>query len=253
MKYGFVIPVFNHGSTLESVVKNITPYNLPIIIVDDGNDIKNKTYIKSVISKYPLTTLVERKKNGGKGLAMKDGIIAAYKLGLTHIFQLDSDGQHDTSRVKYFIEQSKKHPSAVICGYPEYDKDAPMKRVNGRKVANTWVHIVTLSRKIKDSMIGFRIYPLKPCYDIETSHTIIDARMGFDIDLLVHLAWKNINIINEMVKVSYPLDGVSNFRAVRDNIRISAVYTRLCIGMILKLPYLLTKKFQNNRNKIYEE
>ena len=40
-KFGFVIPVYNHGAALESVVKNLVQYNFPIIVVDDGNDEKN--------------------------------------------------------------------------------------------------------------------------------------------------------------------------------------------------------------------
>ena len=42
MKFGFVIPVYNHGSTLEFVVSNLDKYNFPMIVVDDGNDLKNK-------------------------------------------------------------------------------------------------------------------------------------------------------------------------------------------------------------------
>ena len=38
MKYGFVIPVYRHGSTLEAVVKSLVSYNLPIIVVDDENE-----------------------------------------------------------------------------------------------------------------------------------------------------------------------------------------------------------------------
>ena len=42
MNYGFVVPVYNHGSTLEFVVKQLSEYGFPIIVVDDGNDeIKN--------------------------------------------------------------------------------------------------------------------------------------------------------------------------------------------------------------------
>ena len=43
MRYGFVIPVYNHGSTLETVVKKLTVHNLPIIVIDDGNDEYMKT------------------------------------------------------------------------------------------------------------------------------------------------------------------------------------------------------------------
>lgn len=248
MKFGFVIPVYNHGSTLEAVVSNLDKYNCPMIVVDDGNDLKNKEYISQVAKKFPSVTVVTLKKNSGKGKAMCFGIREAAKMGITHVLQIDSDGQHDAERVGYFIEKSKQNPEALICGYPEYDENAPKKRVNGRKIANSWVHIVTLSNQIKDALIGFRIYPVKPYIQI-LNHAIIDSRMGYDIDILVHFSWKNIPIINEAVKVSYPKDGISNFRMVEDNIRIALTYTRLCVGMIIRLPVLLFRKIKNLQNK----
>ena len=102
MKYGFVIPVYRHGATLEGVVKNLVSHGLPIIVVDDGNDEINKQYIKSVGEKYSLVTVVTLKKNSGKGSAMNAGIEEAYKMGLTHILQIDSDGQHESSRVSSY-------------------------------------------------------------------------------------------------------------------------------------------------------
>ena len=248
MKFGFVIPVYNHGSTLEAVVSNLDKYNCPMIVVDDGNDLKNKEYISQVAKKFPSVTVVTLKKNSGKGKAMCFGIREAEKMGITHVLQIDSDGQHDAERVGYFIEKSKQNPEALICGYPEYDENAPKKRVNGRKIANGWVHIVTLSNQIKDALIGFRIYPVKPYIQI-LNHAIIDSRMGYDIDILVHFSWKNIPIINEAVKVSYPKDGISNFRMFEDNIRIALTYTRLCVGMIIRLPVLLFRKIKNLQNK----
>ena len=247
MKFGFVIPVYNHGSALEDVVKNLVSFNYDIIIVDDGNDEKNKAFINDVAQKYSLVTLVTRPANGGKGQAMKDGVRKAHEMGITHILQIDSDGQHDAGRVGYFWEQAQKHPAAIICGYPEYDKDAPKKRVNGRKVANGWIHFVTLSKEIVDAMIGFRVYPVDPYIKVLDSGTYIDSRMGYDIDILVHMYWIGVPVISEPVKVSYPSDGVSNFRYFRDTMRISGTYTRLCLGMIPRLPKLIAMNIKRNK------
>lgn len=242
MNYGFVVPVYNHGSTLEFVVKQLSEYGFPIIVVDDGNNEVNKKFISDVAEKYSQVVVVTRKKNGGKGKAMNDGVRKAYEMGLSHILQIDSDGQHDAGRIGHFLEVSKSNPEAVICGYPEYDENAPAKRVNGRKVANAWIHLVTLSNEIKDSMIGFRVYPVEPYYKLISGFAFIDGRMGYDIDILVRFSWKGIKIISESVKISYPIDGVSNFRMVRDNIRISLTYAKLVIGMIVRLPILIFRK-----------
>ena len=249
MKYGFVVPVYNHGSALESVVKNIEGYNFPIIVVDDGNDEVNKNAIAEVVKNCPLCVLVTREKNGGKGKALADGVRKADELGLSHVLQIDSDGQHDAERVAHFVEVSMKNPDAIICAYPEYDESAPKHRVNGRAIANGWIHFVTLSNEIKDGMIGFRIYPVAPYIKLLNSPEVVDSRMGYDIEVLVRLFWRNVPVISESVKVTYPVDGVSNFRVVRDNIRISLTYTRLCLGMIVRLPVLIYRKIRKGNEK----
>ena len=244
MKYGFVIPVYRHGSTLEAVVKSLLSFNFPIIVVDDGNDEKNKSFINDIAARYSLITLLVHSKNKGKGEAMKTGVLKAEEMGLTHILQIDSDGQHDAGRVPLFLELSRKNPEAIICGYPEYDDSAPRHRVVARKISNAWIHIVsfTTSDQVRDALIGFRIYPVAAYCKVLRRHSIIDSHMGYDIDILVHLLWRNVPVISEAVKVSYPEDGISNFRIVRDNLRISFTYARLCIGMILRIPILIKRK-----------
>lgn len=244
MKYGFVIPVYRHGSTLETVVKSLLSFNLPIIVVDDGNDEENRALITEVAEKYALVTLVTREKNGGKGRAMIDGIYKAHEMGLTHILQLDSDGQHDAGKAQHFIELSEQNPQAIICGYPEYEKDAPVSRVKGRKFANGWIHIVTLSNSIKDAMIGFRIYPVEPFIKMVKRTLYIDGRMGFDIEVLVRQYWQGVPVISEPVKVFYPADGISNYNYFTDTLRVSGTYTRLCLGLIPRLPLLLFRKIK---------
>lgn len=246
---GFVVPVYNHGAALEGVIKNLISFNYPIIIVDDGNNEANKAYIIDVANRYSLVTLVTRPKNGGKGQAMKDGVRKAKEMGLTHILQIDSDGQHDASRVGYFLEQAEKYPEAIICGYPEYDESAPKARVNGRKIANGWVHIVTLSNEIVDALIGFRVYPVDSYIKVLDSPVYIDSRMGYDVDILVKMYWIGTPVISEPVKVSYPTDGISNFRNVRDNLRISGTYARLCLGMFIRLPKLIVMKIKRGKAK----
>ncbi len=247
MNLCFVIPVYRHGSTVESVVQSLLKYNYPIIVVDDGNDEINRVRINEVAEKYPdVITLVTRSKNGGKGKAMTDGILKASEMGITHVFQIDSDGQHDAERAGVFIEQSKKHPKAIICGFPEYERFAPKNRVNGRKFANGWIHFVTMSKDIKDAMIGFRIYPVEQYLRVLRKSLYIDSRMGCDIDILVRMHWLGVPVISESVKVSYPKDGISNYRYVRDTLRISGTYARLCIGMILRLPHLVARKIKKS-------
>ncbi len=238
-KPGFIIPVYRHGSTLEAVVQSLLPFNHPIIIIDDGNDEQNKAKILECAEKYSLISLVSYSKNAGKGLAMSRGVQRAIELGLSHIFQIDADGQHDTNACKSFLDVSEKNPTALISGYPEYDSSAPSARRNGRKFSNLWVKIVSLNFTPRDALCGFRVYPIEPYARFLKGHALIHRRMGYDADILVHFLWQGVSVINLPVRVSYPKDGISNFRVVRDNLSISFTFTRLFFGMILRLPKLI--------------
>ncbi|MFP3042908.1 AMP-binding protein [Treponema primitia] len=241
IKPGFLIPVYNHGRTLAPIVEQLYAFGLPIILIDDGSDGETKKYLAKLTGDFPETVLLTLEKNRGKGAAVSAGIEKAHELALTHVLQIDADGQHDISRAGFFLEQSRLHPEALICGYPEFDESVPASRRKGRRIANTWVGILTLSRDITDAMCGFRVYPVKPFWEICRRHHL-DQRMGFDIEVLILFYWKGFSLLFHPVTVGYPRDGVSNFHMVRDNIRISWMFTRRFFGMIPRLPRLIRRR-----------
>jgi len=248
IKQGILIPVYDHGKAAAEVVEKLKFLNLPVILVDDGSGSQTKAFLEKIYSSYTFVVPVILEKNKGKGKAFFFGLKKADELGISHVLQIDADGQHDAASAGFFMEESRANPNALICSFPIYDSSAPSSRKNGRKVANTWAKIVTLSVEIKESLLGFRVYPVKPALEIY-SRSYIDSRMGFDIDILVRLYWKKIPLIFHPVKVTYPLDGISHFRLFWDNVRISFCFTRLCCGMLLRLPVLAVRAIRRNRRK----
>lgn len=242
MKAGFVVPVYRHGSAVEGVVRAIVPLGLPVILVDDGNDEANKRQIENAAKVSTLVTVVTRRRNGGKGAAVKSGVLKASEMGLTHVFQVDSDGQHDTGAVPHFLDEAAKHPDCIICGYPQYDETVPAGRKSGREISNRYARFLSVTGEVKDVMCGFRVYPVEPYIRLIRRRAIVDSRMGYDADILVHLVWMGLHVLNYPVKVTYPADGISNFRMVRDNIRISAAFTRLSFELLWRFPLLFCKK-----------
>ncbi|MNC93011.1 hypothetical protein D3C83_95460 [compost metagenome] len=90
-------------------------------------------------------------------------------------------------------------------------------------------------------MCGFRVYPLEPVLAL-LSDTRLGSRMSFDTEILVRAAWRGIDFRHIPVAVSYPRDGRSHFRYFHDNVQISWMHTRLITGMLLRLPWLLTRR-----------
>jgi glycosyltransferase involved in cell wall biosynthesis len=247
MKQGFIIPVYKHGATACSLAERLAVSGLPVIMVDDGNGADTHTLLAECAAQTPGVTLVSLKKNSGKGGAVTAGLKKAAELGLTHALQIDADGQHDAGRAAFFLAESARHPDMVICGLPEFDEAAPESRVKGRKISNFWAAVVTLSTELKDVLCGFRVYPVDASLRI-TRALFLDRRMGFDAEILVRLYWNKVLPVFLPVKVSYPLDGVSNFHMVRDNIRISWMFSRLFAGMILRLPLLIALRIKRGKN-----
>ena len=243
-KPGAVIPVYNHGDTAGPIVDFLVEHHIPVVLVDDGSYLKSKAALAKIEKKYPDdVTLLTLPENQGKGAAVMIGIEMAAKLGLTHVLQIDADGQHDINRVIPFFELSEAHPDALICGYPEYDETVPKNRLTGRRITNAMIAIETLGSGIRDGMCGFRVYPVEPTLKIRKK--LAFPRMGFDIDVLVKLYWSGVPVIDSPVNVTYPEGGTSNFRMVHDNIEISLVHTRLFFGMLFRLPKLIALRKRN--------
>jgi len=242
MKICFLIPFYNHPNSIVFVVNQLLNYDLNIMIVDDGSNADSKKILVSLLHSKKIT-LITREKNGGKGAAVITGIREALHQGYSHVLQLDADGQHDLERIQELLRLSKNFPEKIISGKPEYDKTVPMNRKMWRYVTHVLVWIHTLSLEIKDSMCGFRVYPLESTLAVIDSVKNFGQRMDFDIELLVRSNWVGMHVLYLPVGVRYPIDGVSHFQLFNDNFLITKLHIRLFLGMIMNSPKLILRKF----------
>lgn len=240
MKLLAVIPHYNHPKTIGKVVNAMRDLNIDCLIVDDGSDVSSQATLEDL--ERAGFQVVYRAQNGGKGAAVKEGIRCAKQLGYSHVLQVDADAQHQLSDAKKLIEASISAPDAIVCAEPIYGADAPKSRLYGRKITNFWLVINTLSFDIKDGMCGFRIYPVAATFDVIENEKIGDF-MDFDAELLVRLHQQEASFIWVPTPVAYAQDGVSHFRAWRDNVLISKMHARLFFKMLGQLPRRLKKRW----------
>ena len=241
MKLCIFIPYYNHPDAIGAVVKQLLPSNLNIIIVDDGSSADSKKILIPLLQS-PQVSLVTRILNGGKGAAVITGMREALNQGYTHALQVDADGQHDLSKIPELIKLSEENPEMIISGMPVYDDSVPTNRKLWRYATHILVWIHTLSFEIKDSMCGFRIYPLRKTLDVIDSREKFGQRMDFDIEVLVRALWADLHIKQLPVAVRYPIDGVSHFQLFNDNFLITKMHFRLFFGMLMNSPKLLCRK-----------
>ncbi|MCL1861542.1 MAG: glycosyltransferase family 2 protein [Proteobacteria bacterium] len=236
-----IVPVYNHAATVGAVLQALHSLTLPVILVDDGSSAECAAVLDA-LAETPETSLLRLPRNGGKGSAVIAGLREAHARGYSHALQLDADGQHDVAALPMFLDAMRDAPQAVIAGFPRYDASVPASRLISRYATHVWVWINTLSRRIRDSMCGLRIYPLAVTLPVLAAMPR-QSRMEFDPEILVRLDWANVPIRNLPISVCYPSDGMSHFRLWHDNVRISWMHTRLFFGMLRRLPRLIGRHF----------
>ena len=236
-----VIPVYNHERAVGDVAEGVVRQGLPCILVDDGSSAPCAAVLDGLAAAARgRLTLMRHPVNRGKGVAVLTAVRHAARAGYSHALQIDADGQHRVGDIPRFLKQAAEHPRALIVGFPEYDTSVPALRLWARYLTHFWVSINTLSRQIKDSMCGFRVYPLPPLVALDQCCRL-GERMNFDIEVLVRLYWAGLEIVNVPTPVVYPRDGVSHFRAWADTLLISRSHALLFFGMLRRLPDLLAR------------
>ena len=236
-----IVPVYNHEHAVARVVAALRAADLPCLLVDDGSGEVCARELDRLAATVPQTALVRLGVNGGKGAAMLAGFSAAWQRGYSHALQVDADGQHALADVPAFIAAARAAPAALICGRPLFDRSMPAGRRYGRYLTHGLVWLNTLSFAIPDSLCGFRVYPLASVLRL-MAEEYIGRRMDFDVEIIVRLYWRGVPMRWLPTAVTYPLDGVSHFRMLRDNARMVALQLRLFGGMLVRLPRLLARR-----------
>lgn len=234
-----VIPVYNHPHKIADTIAALRAQNLPIVMVDDGSEAGCAQLLDALTQSFDNVHLLRHSCNQGKGAAVCNGLNWACARGYSHALQIDADGQHNLNDVPKFIAAAQNNPQQIISGDRIYI-NAPKSRMRARRITDIWVWINTLSLEIKDSMCGYRLYPLSQVMPILTRYAI-GKRMSFDTDILVKLVWSGCRVSHIPTQVVYADSIPSHFHVVKDNVRISWMHTQHFFGMLVRLPKLLAR------------
>lgn len=228
-----LIPTYNNAQTIAAVVEAVSAFIPEVLVVNDGGDADAHAACAKLLAQG-RARVVHRPRNGGKGAAVKTGLHELKRLGFTHAFQIDADGQHAVTDMPRFIETAETHPHALILGSPRFDETAPMARLIGRKITRFWIHAETLGPVIEDAMCGFRIYPV----DKAVQASAWGDAMDFDPEIAVRIAWTGTPVLNLPTDVRYVAEeqgGVSHFRMFRDNVLIGWMHSRQMTTLFFRI------------------
>jgi predicted LPLAT superfamily acyltransferase len=237
-----VVPSHNHWRALPTILETLRDAGLPAYVVDDGSDEPAKSALQALHDPDRAVVVTRLDVNRGKGAAVLSGFRRAIADGYTHAIQVDADGQHDLAALPRLIAAAERHPQALVSGEAVYDQSVPLGRKLGRWITHVWVWVETLSFRVRDSMCGFRVYPLAAVQRLLDKRATIGQRMDFDTEILVRLFWIGTPMLGIPVQVIYPPGNLSNFDYLRDNWRITTMHTRLVVTMLLTLPWVLANR-----------
>ena len=239
-----IIPFYRHETAIAGMAQRLKSFGLNCWIVDDGSGEPSQEVLQDLARREaPWLRLFGYAQNRGKGEAVMTGCAQALAAGFTHAVQIDADGQHDVNDLPRLLSLSRSQPQALVTGIPIYDQSVPKARLYGRYLTHFWVWVHTLSFQIRDSMCGFRVYPLDTALAIWNQGSV-GRRMDFDTEIMVRMFWRGVPVLSVPTRVTYPADGVSHFRMVRDNLRLTWMHLRLLAGMCVRLPWLLWRRLR---------
>ncbi len=230
MLLSVVIPAYNEEKRITKTLQSLKDYfknkdyEYEIIVVNDGS--KDNTV--QVVKDFGLTGLsvIDNKKNNGKGYAVKQGMLKAK--GKFRLF-MDADNSTTIDHIEKMLPYFDENYDIIIAsiavkGAKIANTEKFYKRIFGQ-MGNLFIQLM-LVPGIKDTQRGFKIFTSKAAEDVFKRLTL--KRWGFDFEALavarklkykikeVPVRWKNdpeskvklsayIKTLFEAVKVRFNL------------------------------------------------
>ena len=213
-----VIPAYNAGKSVGSVVKSCRKVMNDVLVVDDGS--ADDT---GAVAKAAGAEVVRHPHNRGKGAALKTGFAWALEHGFDDVITLDADGQHLPDEIPKFLEARQQTRADLIIGGRAhlFGEMLPRRRMANRFSA--WSISKAAGLKVSDSQSGYRLYSANL---LRTVHLRTD---GFDLEseVIVHAGRGGFKLITIPINLGF-VDGVStsHYKPLMDTLRIAWTVTR---------------------------
>ena len=106
-----IIPAYNENKIIESVIKELLPYQYNIVVIDDGSA-KN---IFPLLNQLPVY-FIRHKINLGQGAALQTGIDFALSKKANYIVTFDADGQHLAKDIDKLLQLLIDDKADIVSG-----------------------------------------------------------------------------------------------------------------------------------------
>lgn len=194
-----IIPVYNEGSVIRSVVDKALKHFEYVVCVNDGSRDNSVAEINRTAA-----YLVDHPINMGQGAALQTGIEFARTLPVDYFVTFDADGQHRVADVKRMVKELKGGQLDIVLG-SRFLGEA--KGITGSKRAILKLAVAftnfTTGLRLTDTHNGLRAFNRKVAEEIQI--TLSDMSHASEIlEILAHnkYRYKEIPVVIEYTDYS---------------------------------------------------
>jgi len=193
-----IIPAYNEGLVIGSVVLQARQHADRVIVVDDGS--LDRT---AAIARLAGADVIRFEENGGKAKAMMAGLARVRALGYEAVVMLDGDGQHDPDEIPAVVAPVLAGEADLVIGsrFLDVKADIPAYRRAGQRVLNWFTNLSTYggSFATTDSQSGFRALSRRALENL----TFASEGYNIESDMIAHFAPLGLKITEVPISVTY--------------------------------------------------
>ena len=214
-----VIPCYNVGPRLRTVVEETLRQVGAAIVVDDGSTDGGADAVRDL----PVR-VIAFPRNRGKGHALLAGIAGALEDdAVAAVCLLDADGQHDPREIPGLWRAFEAAGADLVIGTRRFEHDTVPWRSRFGNTVTIAVSAWLLGRRLPDTQCGFRVLGRRFAQDVLAS--VAPGRYETEMEMVVKAVRQGYTVIPEPVATRYePGNRSSHFRQLRDS---ALVYARL--------------------------
>jgi len=162
LKTVVIVPTYDESENVVPLLEAIRDLAIPgleVLVVDDASPDGTAALVRAFAAKHPFAGVLERSGPRGRGLAGRDGYLAALERGADRVIEMDADLSHDPRYLPALIAASAAHDvvlgSRFVAGGSDTDR-ALWRRVL-TVAANFYIRVL-FGIAVRDANSGYRCF-----------------------------------------------------------------------------------------------
>lgn len=200
MKLSIIIPVFNEKETLAEIVRQVKVLSLKrvrkeIIIVDDCSTDGTRKVLEGIKDKNRRFKVIFRDTNGGKGAAVRSGLMEATG---DYVIIQDADLEYDPKDIIRLIKPILEGKAEVVYGsrFTGEHKNMFFWHMVGNKLLSLVTNVL-YNTTLSDMEVCYKLFPR----EMVKPGQLKENRWGFDPEITTRILKKGVRIYE--IPISY--------------------------------------------------